>query len=94
MLREASAPSEGEGEAPGEAVLWSDLSGAHRGPGEIPQSTPGDHGRASGTRCPIIPYSVDCLGTHKGFYTLIPESSDYASYMVLKNKIKIPILYL
>lgn len=33
MLREASAPSEGEGEAPGKAVLWSDLSGAHRGPG-------------------------------------------------------------
>lgn len=39
-------------------------------------------------------YHMTASGTHKEFYTLIPESSYYASYMVPKNKIKIPILYL
>lgn len=74
MLREASTPSDGEGWA-----TRQDLPcGLTQGPG-VGTAHRADLVIMAGLQVPDVLFtscSVDCLRTHKGVCTLIPESSD------------------
>lgn len=83
MLSRRYAHTEGEAEA--YCLILVESTGTWNG--NSPQSRPGDCGRVLGTRYPNHPLPLD----PQRDYACIPQSSDYATYLVTKAKIRIPV---